>query len=601
MKKILLFLFCLASISLFSQCPTLTVAPLSYSANCPGPFYTFTATPSYSANVTSRWLGNVNLPMTSTVITSLNSYKDVFMPSAPGTYTIEFTDNSTSCVVTQTVNVLSGSGFPTYDLVASTYSQTCSNSVVTFSVLNVTTTASLAPTSYYFGQIMSGYNLTPFSNSLTLPVGSCGNYRMVVHDNVNSCETIYDFVLSCATLSASPLTFAGNNTICIGSSATLSVTGANTYTWLNTSSNSQTINVSPTSPTNYSVNATNSLGCITNSTYVVVVNPTCAEIWPGDANSDGIVDNTDVFELGLWNLNTGPTRTLATNNYTGQIASNWTGTVSSGKNQNHADCNGDGTIDTNDTLAIFNNFSQTHAFKAPDIFVTNADISIVPTQTLLLANTLSSADIYLGSAIQPLTNLYGVSFNIQFDSSLVQNNSIYISYNNSFFNTGNINFKKTLFANEKVYTASIRTNGTNVSGNGKIATLYFKTKSNFPGNSVLNLSVVNPKVINNTGAPGVITAGTSSLQVLNDVGFNENSKLQNMVIIYPNPAKEFLYINNNLKETITIEMTDVFGRPLLKTSVTASDKTDLKGLSTGVYFITVRSNTNSFERKIIVE
>ena len=40
-------------------------------------------------------------------------------------------------------------------------------------------------------------------------------------------------------------------------------------------------------------------GCINSQTVSLTVNNTCADVWPGDANSDGTADNLDVLELGL--------------------------------------------------------------------------------------------------------------------------------------------------------------------------------------------------------------------------------------------------------------------------------------------------------------
>lgn len=54
-------------------------------------------------------------------------------------------------------------------------------------------------------------------------------------------------------------------TICSGQSATLIASGASTYTW-NTSSNSDTIVVTPTNTTTYTVIGTSTLGCVSNAT-----------------------------------------------------------------------------------------------------------------------------------------------------------------------------------------------------------------------------------------------------------------------------------------------------------------------------------------------
>lgn len=59
------------------------------------------------------------------------------------------------------------------------------------------------------------------------------------------------------------ISIAGTNTVCSGSSATLTASGANTYTWVSGPSTAANV-ISPTVTTTYSVTGTNSLGCVSN-------------------------------------------------------------------------------------------------------------------------------------------------------------------------------------------------------------------------------------------------------------------------------------------------------------------------------------------------
>lgn len=62
--------------------------------------------------------------------------------------------------------------------------------------------------------------------------------------------------------------------ICQGSSITLTATGVSTYTWLNNNFTGNTISVSPSSNTSYSVTGTNSLGCQQTVVHTVTVSST---------------------------------------------------------------------------------------------------------------------------------------------------------------------------------------------------------------------------------------------------------------------------------------------------------------------------------------
>ena len=103
-------------------------------------------------------------------------------------------------------------------------------------------------------------------------------------------------------------------------------------------------------------------------------------LFGGDANSDGIADNLDVLELGLHYTQTGTPRASISNTWQSYFSTNWTGTITNGKNLNHSDCNGDGFINTGDTLAIFNNYGLSHAFRTAQTNTTNIQLSIIPDQ-----------------------------------------------------------------------------------------------------------------------------------------------------------------------------------------------------------------------------
>ena len=67
--------------------------------------------------------------------------------------------------------------------------------------------------------------------------------------------------MSSTLFSNSNLIISTSNTLlCIGQSATLSVSGANTYSW-NTNETTNSIVITPTVTTNYSVNAIDATGC----------------------------------------------------------------------------------------------------------------------------------------------------------------------------------------------------------------------------------------------------------------------------------------------------------------------------------------------------
>jgi len=76
------------------------------------------------------------------------------------------------------------------------------------------------------------------------------------------------------TVHALPVADAGiNQSICFGSSATLTATGGSSYSWSPAGLNTAVINVSPSSNTTYTVTVTDTNGCSSSSNVTVSVNP----------------------------------------------------------------------------------------------------------------------------------------------------------------------------------------------------------------------------------------------------------------------------------------------------------------------------------------
>ena len=100
------------------------------------------------------------------------------------------------------------------------------------------------------------------------------------------------------------------------------------------------------------------------------------------------------------------------------------------------------TFDTNcsinfdDTLAIYNNYNLTHAFKTAQTTTVNPQLSIVLDQPFVTKGNWGTASIYLGDATTSISNINGVAFTVDFDNTLIEPNSIYIEYQNSFIDAG---------------------------------------------------------------------------------------------------------------------------------------------------------------------
>lgn len=392
--------------------------------------------------------------------------------------------------------------------------------------------------------------------------------------------------------------------VCQGTSINITASSLTTYTWSN-GLTTNTINVNPLVNQTYTVIGNDINNCSTTQTIEVIVDNTCQSVWPGDANSDGITDNLDVLELGLHFTQTGAVRTATSNVWKAYTASNWVGTITNGKNLNHSDCNGDGIINADDTLAIYNNYGLTHAFKLSNMQSTNPVLNIVPDQSLVNTGTWGTSSVYLGDATNPMSNVNGLAFTLNYDNALIETDSVYLEYTNSFINSGqNLHFRKNVFTNSVLYTATTHTNNVNANGYGKIATLHYKIKPTLTANATLIIGVTQAFLSNASGSISPITSGTASLTAIALTTQLNYFASGNLIYVYPNPTSNELHIEtNNVIENTMVKLTNALGQIVLTEPINSKQQQlTTINLAKGIYILELwQRNKMIFRNKLIKE
>jgi hypothetical protein len=171
-------------------------------------------------------------------------------------YTITGTD-ANGCVNTKSFTV-SVNSLPTVTVVA-TNTAICNGS---------STTLTAGGASTYSWTPTSGLSATTGTNVIASPTVT--TTYSVTGTSATGCtatKTISITVNAVPSLTLNPT----SATICAGSTTTLTVSGANTYTW-STGATTTTLAATPSITTTYSVNATGSNGCAAAATVVVTVN-----------------------------------------------------------------------------------------------------------------------------------------------------------------------------------------------------------------------------------------------------------------------------------------------------------------------------------------
>jgi hypothetical protein len=191
---------------------------------------------------------------------------------------------------------------------------------------NVTVNA--APTiTVNSGAICSGnsFTITPSgASTYTYSGGSAvvsptatAAYTVTGTNTVNTCV---GSAVSNVTVNANPTVNAVStetNFICVGSSATLTASGASSYVW-NTTATTAVIAVSPTTTTSYTVTGTNAAGCSANAVLTQSVN-TCTGI---NSNLANLTSNFIVYpnpSNGLFNVQLESAATIEVSDVLGRV------------------------------------------------------------------------------------------------------------------------------------------------------------------------------------------------------------------------------------------------------------------------------------------
>jgi gliding motility-associated-like protein len=221
--------------------------------------------------------GNATTTSTTTTATLTNALA--------GTYTLTFTDAAACPYTSDTIVV----GEPAVGIDATaTVSGTPTCIGATAPVVTFTGSLGTAPYTfaYRIGLGQYQYVTTSSGNSVTLnaPTTAAGtfNYALMYVQDANGCTT-YNTGITDPTaevvVNALPTVSAGiDQTVCNGTSVTLTGAGATTYTWDNSATNATaftaTNNTTSTTTTTYTVTGTDANGCVNTDQMVLTVNPT---------------------------------------------------------------------------------------------------------------------------------------------------------------------------------------------------------------------------------------------------------------------------------------------------------------------------------------
>lgn len=332
-------------------------------------------------------------------------------------------------------------------------------------------------------------------------------------------------------------------------------------------------------------------------------------VWPGDANNSGTCNLDDLLYIGIAYNSSGPARFVNSIEWYCHGSTDWPQTFASGLPHQHADCNGDGTVDAADTNALPLNYGLTHqkAHNALDLQTTDPTLYIVvPQDSALVGDTIHAA-IYLGTSSLQVDSIYGISFRILYDPALVDSGTARIDFDSSWIGTT----AQTLSMDQDVYPqgfidgAIVRTGGVNVSGYGQIATASFVLIDNIEGKrditETLHLEIGGYTALTYLENPLTFSTGHDSVVVEN----NENAVVPEgqdlfQTIIFPNPSTSTFQIQVDGARPMSYQVLDVLGKRVMEGKMRKQEfQLDFRDLPAGVYLLGLKTDRGMAHHKLV--
>ncbi len=324
-------------------------------------------------------------------------------------------------------------------------------------------------------------------------------------------------------------------------------------------------------------------------------------VWPGDANNDGYADGSDLFEIGINYGATGTPREDMTIDWSAKLAAAWMEPDSVYwyilNDLKWTDCDGNGTINDDDTTAVINNLGLDHPLNNTRLEGGEAPLYFAPATDVLQIG-LNEIPIMLGDDLNSVDEIYGITFTINVDAEVIDAASLKINWADSWMgNVGEtLRLSKTFGDTKQVTGTIVRKDRANTSGDGQIGTLSIVVVDNISGKTEaeeVELSFVGVNAIKIDREVIPVAPQQKTMTAEENAGVDD--PLAEGLNIYPNPANDVVYIDNTSADAIVgIKITDLTGKVVYENNSTngTSNSIDISTLSAGNYLIEINRGSS---------
>ncbi len=349
---------------------------------------------------------------------------------------------------------------------------------------------------------------------------------------------------------------------------------------------------------------------------------TYAQVFPGDADNNGIVNHLDVLNVGYAFNSTGPAR-LESGGQPAiqQIPVLWDEFFPQGLNYAFADADGNGWVNYFDLALIASNYGETHANGTEEIIFYPGTPDIHPPLMLDISEvpafpTGSShieISLYLGNEDLPMQSFQGIGFTVEYDSEFI----VELDFNfdeSSWINSGegSINFVG-LNQEEGIKEIALSRKGANpVDGNGKIGTLSLIVIDDLgtllaspTDSSDMFINISNIRAVNGDFWVVPVVSDSLSLMVYgpNAIPTSTKEPVLNNIKVYPNPIKDLLNIESPTGIQ-ALNLYDLTGELIISAELFGEKEFTLNfsnQIKNGFYLLQIRTLEGVLTKKLLIQ
>ncbi|MCC6461214.1 MAG: T9SS type A sorting domain-containing protein [Saprospiraceae bacterium] len=333
------------------------------------------------------------------------------------------------------------------------------------------------------------------------------------------------------------------------------------------------------------------------------------QVWPGDANNNGVVNHVDLLQVGLAYNYFGPARDSTFVGWQAQTAPAWTQTAGSGPNAAYADADGNGLVNYfYDAFPIFVHYGFTHGTVQPDVFPQGLpgidpplflDESALPPQ--VLHGMALSLPLQLGTGALPVEDLYGLAFSLHVDPQFVDVDEVEVNLGPvSWANPDNDRIYSAYRASSsRLDVAWVRTDHNDRSGFGPMGTVSIVIIDNVVSvQEEFQLRIDSILLVDRFGNLSTVAGDTLTISINPGQSTGTQDPGAKAFRAWPNPLGQTLHLRAR-SDIRMATLFDALGRPVASLEPNTPDaEWPLPVLPAGVYWLELRTDDQLFRQKM---